>query len=88
MKNNAKHRTYTVGEWRRDELKAYRADIYVAGDLDTCTRVCREECFRKGLCVTVELCTYVYTGGAERGVRVGSSIRRFRTPKTTYLNGP
>jgi hypothetical protein len=71
MKNNTRHGRYTVGEWRRDDLKAYRADIYIAGDLDTCTRICREECFREGLCVTVESCNFVYTGGAEMGVRVG-----------------
>jgi hypothetical protein len=71
MINNSPHGTCEKGEWRRDALRAYKAEIYVAGDIETCKRVCRQECFRKGLCVTVEPVTYVFTGGAEEGVRVG-----------------
>jgi hypothetical protein len=47
-----------------------RFDIYIAGDLAQTKQVCREFCM-KGLCVTVEPITYIYTGGQEDGVRVG-----------------
>src|SRR5580693_5308976 len=45
--------------------------IYIAGDADIARQVCREYCFAFGLCVTVESCWYVYTGGEELGVRIG-----------------
>lgn len=48
-----------------------RFDIFIAGDLANAKQVCREFCFAKGLCVTVEPVAYIYTGGEEAGVRVG-----------------
>lgn len=48
----------------------FTATIYIAGDLATARQVCREFCM-SGLCVTVEPTEFVYTGGAETGVRVG-----------------
>lgn len=47
------------------------AHIYIAGDLAVARQACREHCHRVGLCVTVEPVDYVFTGGAESGVRVG-----------------
>lgn len=47
------------------------AHIFIAGDMDVARQVCREHCMSVGLCVTVEPVDYVYTGGAEAGVRVG-----------------
>jgi hypothetical protein len=47
------------------------AEIFIAGDLDSARRVCRRYCYNVGLCVTIEPVDYVYTGGAESGVRVG-----------------
>jgi len=44
--------------------------IFIAGDFNDAKRVCRKFC-AEGLCVTVEPLTFVYTGGAEDGVRVG-----------------
>lgn len=44
--------------------------IYVAGDIQAARAVCRAFCMR-GLCVTVEPTEFIYTGGAETGVRVG-----------------
>lgn len=44
--------------------------IYIGGDLAVAKQVCREFC-QRGLCVTVEPTTYIYTGGEELGVRVG-----------------
>jgi len=49
----------------------WTVSIYLAGDIDVAKQVCREECFRAGLCVTVEPCEYIYTGGQETGYRVG-----------------
>lgn len=45
--------------------------IFIAGPLDVAKQVCRKECMREGLCVTVEPTTYIYTGGEEAGVVVG-----------------
>lgn len=47
-----------------------RAEIFIAGDVNEAKRVCRRFC-SKGLCVTIEPTTYIYTGGEEAGVRVG-----------------
>lgn len=45
--------------------------IYLAGDIEIAKQVCREECMRKGLCVTIEPCEYIYTGGQETGYCIG-----------------
>lgn len=50
---------------------AYTVDIFVAGSVADATRICREHCMEIGLCVTVAPTEFVYTGGAESGVRVG-----------------
>jgi len=47
------------------------ARIHLAGDIEVAKQVCRAECFREGLCVTVDPCEYIYTGGQETGYRVG-----------------
>lgn len=49
----------------------YTVDICMAGDIECAKVVCREFCFAVGLCVTVTPTTYVYTGGAEEGFKVG-----------------
>lgn len=48
----------------------FTATIYMAGDLAVARQACREFC-TAGLCVTIEPTDFVYTGGAEAGVRVG-----------------
>lgn len=48
----------------------FTVTIYIAGDLATARQVCREFC-QSGLCVTIEPTEFIYTGGAETGVRVG-----------------
>lgn len=50
---------------------ARKVEIFIAGDLETATRVCQAYCDRVGLCVTVEATNYIFTGGSEMGVRVG-----------------
>jgi hypothetical protein len=46
------------------------AEVCIAGDIEQAKQVCREECFCDGLCVTIEPCEYIYTGGQETGYRV------------------
>jgi hypothetical protein len=48
----------------------FTATIHMAGCYRTATEVCRRFCM-EGLCVTVEPSTFVYTGGAEEGFRIG-----------------
>lgn len=55
----------------RTEIPSYAVSIYVAGDLATARITCRAYCMEIGLCVTVEPVEFIYTGGAETGVRVG-----------------
>lgn len=55
--------------------------IHLAGDIEIAKQVCREECYREGLCVTVEACEYIYTGGQETGYVIGL-INYPRFPKT------
>ena len=45
--------------------------IFIAGDIDVAKRICREYCYRIGLCVTVSKTTFIYTGGEEAGICVG-----------------
>ena len=71
MKKPIKHRTYELVAWREEPTDTYWANIYVAGDREVSERVCREYCLKIGLCVTVTDCNYIYTGGAEKGIKVG-----------------
>lgn len=59
-------------------------DIFMAGDIAQAKQVCREYCFKVGLCVTVEPVEYIYTGGQETGFRVGL-INYPRFPATEEL---
>lgn len=58
---------------------AYKAEVFIAGDLAKATEICQTFCER-GLCVTIEPTNYVFTGGQEMGVRVGL-INYARFPK-------
>ena len=55
----------------RKTARTFTAQIYIAGDLADAKRICRDFCNEVGLCVTVEPLDFIYTGGAEAGVRVG-----------------
>ncbi len=63
-----------------ESSKSYSCKIYIAGDIDQVKMVCRKFCFDIGLCVTVTPTTYIYTGGEEEGVIIGS-INYPRFPK-------
>jgi hypothetical protein len=58
-------------EFLIEKVETYYARIYIAGDLDQAKQVCREECAKEGLCVTVSPSSYIYTGGEESGIIVG-----------------
>ena len=65
----------------------YWVKIYLAGNLDIAKQVCREECRRKGLCVTIRPCTYIYTCGEEEGVEIQLiNYPRFPAVTDTELN--
>lgn len=49
---------------------SYTVDIHIAGDIAIARQVCREFCM-EGCCVTVAPSDFIYTGGAEAGIRVG-----------------
>ena len=48
-------------------VPTFWAYIHLAGDIEVAKQVCREDCYQEGLCVTVEPCEYIYTGGQETG---------------------
>jgi len=54
-----------------NECDTIQLTIFMAGDVQIAKQVCREYCFEKGLCVTIEPTTYIYTGGEESGFRIG-----------------
>lgn len=58
-----------------------RVEVFIAGELSQARAALREFC-EEGLCVTVEPTTFVYTRGAEEGVRVGL-VNYPRFPTTT-----
>ena len=70
-KNTNKHQRYSVDQWSSDETKVWWARVYVAGNYQSAEMVCRECCFPKGLCVTLEPTKYIFAGGTEDGVCVG-----------------
>jgi hypothetical protein len=63
------------------ECKSYLVSIFIAGDLESARQICRKWCMENGDCVTVEPMEYIYTGGAENGVRI-SWINYPRFPRT------
>jgi hypothetical protein len=59
----------TASPWK--STPTFWARLYLSGPIDVAKQVCREECLREGLCVTIEPTTFVYTGGEEAGYVVG-----------------
>ena len=51
--------------------KTYWVKIYLSGSIETIKAVCREYCYRIGLCVTINPTLFIYTGGEEYGVEIG-----------------
>lgn len=51
--------------------KTYWVKIYLSGPIDQAKQIVREDCLRKGLCVTIEPTHFIYTGGEELGYILG-----------------
>lgn len=64
-------------------VPTYYVRIYLSGSIEVVKQVCRQECLREGLCVTVDPTTFIYTGGEEFGVVVGL-IHYPRFPTSEY----
>jgi hypothetical protein len=63
----------------------YTATIYMAGDYSQAQQVCREY-VRCGLCVTINQCEYIYSGGQEAGFAIGLlQYPRFQVEEETIL---
>lgn len=52
-------------------VKTWKADIYIAADICLVKQICQKICFKNSLCVTIENCDFVYTGGKESGCKIG-----------------
>lgn len=57
---------------KRVEVPSYPVSIFIAGkDVARAEIICGDFCLDVGLCVTVTLTEYVYTGGQEFGLIIG-----------------
>lgn len=71
---------------RRLTRITFYAEIFIGGDALVAKQLCREYCRDHGLCVTVEPCSFVYTGGAEEGVKIGlTNYPRFPTTRSKLM---
>lgn len=51
--------------------QTYWVKIYIAGPIEVAKQFIRKRAKQKGMCVTIEPTTYIYTGGEEAGYVVG-----------------
>ncbi len=59
----------------------YWVKLYLSGPIEIAKQAIRAECLRKGLCVTIEPTTFIYSGGEEAGYVVGLvNYPRFPSP--------
>lgn len=49
----------------------YWVKIYLSGPIEEAKQIIRKDVLEKGLCVTIEPTTFIYTGGEEQGYVVG-----------------
>ena len=54
-----------------ESCETYWIKIYIAGPIEVAKQIIREECYREGLCATIEPTDFIYTGGEEKGYVVG-----------------
>lgn len=52
---------------KQQTAPTYWVRIYLSGPIEQAKQTIRRECLRKGLCVTIEPTTFIYTGGEEQG---------------------
>lgn len=53
------------------DVPTYTVRLYMAGDIEQAKACLRSECYARGLCVTIEPTTFIYTGGEEEGFCIG-----------------
>jgi ferredoxin len=64
-------------------VPTHQVTIWMAGDLATAHRVCREHCHAEGACFTITPSKFVYTGGEEDGFAIGLvNYPRFQSTPT------
>jgi len=49
----------------------HQVTIWMAGDLATAHRVCRDHCYTEGVCFTITPSKFIYTAGEEDGFAIG-----------------
>ena len=52
-------------------VETFWVRIYASGPIEKAKEVLRRDCWRDGLCVTIEPTLFIYTGGEEQGYVVG-----------------
>jgi hypothetical protein len=52
-------------------VPTYAVRIFSSGPIEVAKQALRLRCLQKGLCVTIEPTTFIYTGGEEQGFVVG-----------------
>lgn len=52
-------------------VKTFSLTIHMAGSISTAKAFLRNECYQRGLCVTVSPETFIYSGGEEEGFAIG-----------------
>jgi ferredoxin len=72
---------------RTETVETYWIKLYFSGPIEVAKQIIREDCFAKGLCVTVDPTTFIYTGGEEAGYVVGLiNYPRFPTDIVEIFN--
>ena len=51
-------------------VETFWVEICIAGSYDDAVRICKKYCNEVGLCVTIDKTEFVYTQGAESGVKI------------------
>ncbi len=65
----------------------FEVSIFIAGSVEAAKMICQKFCFSEGLCVTISPTDFIYTGGAESGVKVGLiNYPRFPKPKAAICD--
>lgn len=61
----------TGGPGKMATVETHWVNIFMAGDIAQAKQIIRQYCYEVGFCVTIEPCTYIYSGGEEEGFRIG-----------------
>lgn len=70
----------------RKETVQITVDVFIGGDFNTALNLCSKFCER-GLCVSVQATTFVYTYGVEQGVKVTlTNYARFPSDETRIFS--